>query len=95
MELDATRKKPRFNISREEFQRRIREQQCLKCAQAGHLARSCPTKDRPKTFNAQVRNWQPAKKTAPGQNRPKIREIEVEQEPEQSGNDHCPQLEMV
>jgi len=83
MELDATRKRPRFNISREEFQRRIREQQCLKCAQPGHLARSCPTKDRPKPFNAQARNWQPAKKTAPWQTRPKIREIEVEQEPEQ------------
>jgi len=33
MELDATRRRPRFNISREEFQRRIREQLCLKCAQ--------------------------------------------------------------
>jgi len=31
MERDATRKRPRFNISREEFQRRIREQLCLKC----------------------------------------------------------------
>jgi len=44
MELDATRKRPRFNISREEFQRRIREQLCLKCAQPGHLARSCTKK---------------------------------------------------
>jgi len=44
MELDATRKRPRFNISREEFQRRIREQLCLKCAQPGHLPRSCPKK---------------------------------------------------
>jgi len=91
MELDATRKRPRFNSSREEFQRRIREQLCLKCAQPGHLARSCPTKDGPKPFNAQTRSWQPTKKTAPWQNRPKIREIEVEQEPEQSGNEECPQ----
>jgi len=90
MELDATRKRPRFNISREEFQRRIREQPCLKCARPGHLARSCPKKDEPKPFNAQARSWQPAKKTAPWQTRPKIREIEVEQEPEQWGNDECP-----
>jgi len=91
MELDATRKRPRFNISREEFQRRIREQLCLKCAQPGHLARNCPKKDGPKPFNAQARNWQPAKKTAPWQTRPRIREIEVEQRLEQSGNDDCPQ----
>jgi len=91
MEVDATRRRARFNISREEFPRRIREQLCLKCAQPGHLARNCPKKDRPKSFNAQARNWQPAKKTAPGQTRPRIRDIEVEQEPEQSGNDDCPQ----
>jgi len=91
MELDATRRRPRFNISREEFQRRIQEQLCLKCAQPGHLARNCPKKDGPKPFNAQARSWQPAKKVALWQNRPKIREIEVEQEPDQSGNDECPQ----
>jgi len=91
MELDATRKKPRFNISREEFQRRIREQLCLKCAQPGHLARNCTKKDGPKPFNAQARSWQPVKKTTPWQTRPKIREIEVAQESEQSGNDDCPQ----
>jgi len=91
MELDAPRRRPRFNILREEFQRRIREQICLKCAHPGHLARSCPKKDGPKPFNAQVRSWQSAKKVAPWQTQPKIREIEIEQEPEQSGNDHCPQ----
>jgi len=77
-ELDATRKRPRFNISREELQRRIREQLCLKCAQPGHLAGNCPQKDGPKPFNEQARTLQPAKKTAPWQTRPKIREIEVE-----------------
>jgi len=91
MELDATRRQPRFNISRQEFQRRIQEQHCLKCPQPGHLARSCPKKDGPKLFNAQARSWEPAKKTAPWQTRPKIREIKVEQEPKQSGNDNCPQ----
>jgi len=87
MELDATRRRPRFNISREEFQRRIREQLSLKCAQPGHLARSCPKKHGPKPFNAQVRNWQPTRKIAPWQTRAKIREIEIEQEPQESGND--------
>ena len=38
MELDATRKRPRLNISREEFQRRMREQLCLKCRKPGHRA---------------------------------------------------------
>jgi len=91
MELDATRRRPRVNISREEFQRRIRERLCLKCAQPGHLARSCPKKDGPKPFNAQARSWQPTKKVSPWQTRPKIREIEIEQEPEQSGNNDCHQ----
>jgi len=91
MELDATRKRPRFNISREEFQGRIREQLCLKCAQPGHLARNCQKEEEPKPFQAQARSWQPAKKTAPWQTRPRIREIEVEQEPEEAGNDECPQ----
>jgi len=91
MELDATRKRPRFNISREEFQRRMREQLCLKCAQPGHLARNCRKKDIPKPFNAQARSWQPAKKITPWQTRSKIREIEIEQELEQSVNDVCPQ----
>jgi len=91
MELDATRKRPRFNISREEFQRRIREQLCLKCAKPGHLAKDCSKREGFKPFNGQAKNWQPAKKITPWQTRPKIREIEVEQEPEQSGNDDCPQ----
>ena len=78
-------------FGREEFQRRIREQQCLKWGQPGHLARSCTTKDGPKPFNAQARSWQPAKKIAHWQTRPKIREIEVEQGPEHWGNEECPQ----
>ena len=34
MDLDATRRQPRLNISREEFQRRMRERLCLKCGKA-------------------------------------------------------------
>ena len=91
MEPDTTRRGPRFNISREEFQRRIREQACLKYAQLGHLARGCPKMDWPKPFNAQARSWQHAKKVVPWQTRPKIRLIEVKYEPEQSGSDEYPQ----
>ena len=78
MERDATRRQPRFNISREQFQRRIQEQLCLKCAQPGHLARSCPKEDGSKPFNAQARSWQLTKKVAPWQSRPNITEIDVE-----------------
>jgi len=50
MELDGTRKRPTFDISREEFQRRIQEQLCLKCARPGHFARSCLKKGRTQTI---------------------------------------------
>jgi len=66
IELDATRKRPRFNISREEFQRRMQEQVCLKCAQRGHLARNCPKKEGPKPFNAQARSGNPERKAPRG-----------------------------
>ena len=66
MELDATRRQPRVNISRQEFQRRIREQLCLKCAQPGHLARSCPNKHGPKPFNAQARSCNARRKSPLG-----------------------------
>jgi len=95
IELDATWGRPRFNISREEFQKRIREELCLKWAQPGHLARSCPKEDGPEPFKAQARSWHCTKKSRLWQNRAKIREIEIEQEPEESGNNDCPQSEMV
>jgi len=69
----------------------MREQLCLKCTQLGHLARNCTWKDGPKPCNAQVRSWQPTKTPAPWQSKTKIREIDVEQEPEQPGNNECPQ----
>jgi len=82
MELDATRERPRFNISREEFQSRIQEQLCLKCAQHGHLASNWMRKEELKPFNTQARGWHPTKKPIPWQTRPKIREIEMEPEAE-------------
>jgi len=41
MELDATRRRPGFNISAKEYQRRMRANQCLKCAKPGHRAAAC------------------------------------------------------
>jgi len=56
MELDATRKGPRFSILREEFQRTIREQLCLKCAQQAHLATDYTKKEGTRPFNARARS---------------------------------------
>ena len=63
MELDATRRRPRLNISREEFQQRMRERLCLKCGKPGHWAAGCTIT--PKSFNPQARPWQQKKKNAP------------------------------
>ena len=91
MDLDAFRRRPRLNLSPEEFRRRMREKLCLKCAQPGHRADACTRQDQPKQFNPRANNWQPAKRNAPWQTRQKIQEMEVEKEPEQSGNEECPQ----
>jgi len=69
----------------------MREQVCLKCAIPGDLARNWTRKDGPKTFNGQARGWQAIKCPASWESEPEIREKDVEQEPEQSGNDECPQ----
>jgi len=65
MKLDAIRKRPRFNISREEFQRRIREQLYLKCTQLRHLARNYRRKYEPKGFNAQAQQLATDEETCP------------------------------
>ena len=86
-ELHATRRRPPLNISRDEFQRRMREQICLKCGKPGHRAAGCTIT--PKPFNPQARPWQQNKKNAPWQGRQQIREIEIESIPKQSGNEEC------
>ena len=91
MDLDAFRQRPRLNISQEEFRRRMREKLCLKCAQPGYQADVCTRQDQPKQFNPRASNWQPVKRNAPWQLRQKIQEMEVEKEPEQSGNGECHQ----
>ena len=89
MELDVTRRRPRLNIAKEEFQRRMREQLWLKCGKPGHRAAGCTMT--PKPFNPQARPWQQNKKNAPWQGRQQIREINIESVPEESGNEECAQ----
>ena len=89
MDLDPTRRQPQLNISRGEFQRRMREQLCLKCGKPGHLAAGCTVP--PKSFNPLARPWQKNKKSSPWQKRQQLREIEIESLPEQSGNEESPQ----
>ena len=90
-DLDATRRQPRLNISREEFQRRMRERLCLKCGKPGHQISECGKEKSTRPFNPQTKSWQPTKKPAAWQARQQIREIDIESLPEQSGNEESPQ----
>jgi len=60
MELDATRRRPGFNISAKEYQRRMRANLCLKCAKPGHGA-----------WHAEAKRT--VKKERPGNRRPTTR----------------------
>jgi len=89
MELDATRRRPGFNISAKEYQRRMRANLCLKCAKPGHRAAACRSQANSKegaTWEPKIDNkkqWRPPAKA---------REIGVEREAgEESGNDESPQ----
>jgi len=89
MELDATRRRPGFNISAKEYQRRMRANICLKCAKSGHRAAAC----RSQANSKEGATWEP-KTDNKKQWRPpaKAREMEVERETgEESGNDESPQ----
>jgi len=89
MELDATRRRPGFNISAKEYQRRMRGNLCLKCAKPGHRAAVC----RSQANGKEGATWEPRsdnkKKWSPPA---KAREIEIEKEEgKESGNDESPQ----
>jgi len=89
MELDATRRRPGFNISAKEYQRRMRANLCLKCYKPGHRAAAC----RSQANSKEEATWEP-KNNNKKQWRPpaKAREIGVEREAgEESGNDESPQ----
>ena len=90
IDLDTFRLRPRLNLSSGEFQERMGEQLCLQYAQLGHRADVCDKQNELKQFNPRAGNWQPTKRTALWQQRPKIQEMEVEKEAEESGNEECP-----
>ena len=89
MELDATRRRPAFNISAKEYERRMRANLCLKCAKPGHRAAACGSQ----ANNKEGATWEP-KTDNKKQWRPPAKgwEMEVEREAgEESGNDKGPQ----
>jgi len=83
MDLDATRRRPVFNISAKEYQRKMRRNLCLKCAKLGHRAAACRLQaNRKERATWELRNdnkkqWRPPAKA---------RKMEVAKE-EESGND--------
>jgi len=87
MELDATRRRPGFNISAKEYQRRMRSNLCLKCAKPGHRAAAC----RSQANSKEGATWEPRNDNKKQWRPPaKAREMEVAKE-EESGNDESPQ----
>ena len=87
MELDATRRRPGFNISAKEYQRRMRGNLCLKCAKPGHRAAAC----RSQANSKEGATWEPKNDNTKEWRPPaKAREMEVAEE-EKLGNDESPQ----
>jgi len=89
MELDETQRRPGFNISAKEFQRRMRSNLCLKCAKPGHRAAAC----RSQANSKEGATWEPRNDNKKRWSPPaKAREMEVEKRgAEESGNDQSPQ----
>jgi len=89
MELDATRRRPGFNISAKEYQRRMRSNLCLKCAKPGHRAAAW----RSQANSKEGAIWEARKDNKKQWSPPaKAREIGVDKEVrEESENDESPQ----
>jgi len=89
MELDATRRRPGFNISAKEYQRRMRSNLCLKCAKPEHLAAAC----RSQANSKEGATWEPRSYNKKQWRPPaRAREMEVAKEVgEESGNNESPQ----
>ena len=87
MELDATRRRPGFNISAKEYQCRMKSNLCHKCAKPGHRAAAC----RSPAYSKEGATWEPRNDNKKQWRPPaKAREMEVAKE-EESGNDESPQ----
>jgi len=89
MELDAMRRRPGFNMSAKEYQRRMRSNLCLKCAKPGHRAAAC----RSQANSKEGATWEPRNDNKKRWSPPaKAREMEVDTEvTEESGNEESPQ----
>ena len=86
MELDATRRRPGFNISAKEYQRRMRSNLCLKYAKPGHRAAAC----RSQANSKEGATWEPRNDKKHWRPPAKARQMEVAKE-EESGKDESPQ----
>ena len=97
MEIDATNRGPRLNISRNEYQRRMAQGLCLKCGKAGHRIQNCHEGRRGITQNPR---WSPRRgNTIPSGSKnwrqdTKIKTINMDEEDtisQPAGNDEGPQ----
>jgi len=89
MELEATRRRPGFNIPAKDYQQRIRANLCLRCAKPGHRAAACQSQANSKEGTT----WEPKTDNKKQWRIPaKAREMQVEREAEEkSRNDKSPQ----
>ena len=101
MDINATNRGPRLNISRNEYQRWMTQGLCLRCGKAGHRIQNCNEGKRGIT---QQLRWSPRRNiaTAGGvkswRHDTKIKTINMDEEetiPQPAGNDDCPQKRMV
>jgi hypothetical protein len=91
MDLDATRRRPNFNLSRPEFLRRRNNKLCLACGKPNHFAQGCTNPRDSRDYNRQ--SWKP-RTNAPWQPKPTIKEMEMDKQDsthDQSGNEESPQ----
>jgi len=97
MDIDATNKGPRLNLSRNEYQRRMTQGLCLRCGKTGHRIQNCNEGKRGIT---QQPRWSPRRNyvTAGGvkswRQDTKIKTINMDEEetiPQSAGNNDCPQ----
>ena len=80
MDLDATRRSPRLNLSNNEYKRRRDNNLCLGCARPGHMLRNCRSPRNSSDGGIQSRQQTPAKPT--WQRRSNIREIRIDADEE-------------
>jgi len=97
MDIDATNRGPRLNISQNKYQRRMAEGLCLRCGKAGHRIQNC---NEGKKGIAQQPRWSPRPNNLKAggvkswRQDTRIKTINMDKEgmiPQTSGNDDCPQ----